>query len=97
MSPTSHPYRARLLALLSGAALLAGCSLSPRLDQQFGRSVRLAQHQQTLHPEAARNDTPVNGLDAEAAAGAQANYQRAMRSPESQNRTWQLGNGGATH
>lgn len=45
------------------ALLLSGCvQTTPAWDGEFGRSVRVAQQQQTLNPRAG-GDAPVNGIE----------------------------------
>jgi hypothetical protein len=82
---------ARLLAVMAMAASLGACSLTPRVDRNFGSSVRLALAQQTLNPQARDNRSPVNGLDAQAAKSAYDNYQRSYASPEQQQNSFSIG------
>ncbi|MYN30743.1 pilus assembly protein [Duganella levis] len=83
----------RLVLLVLAAACVGGCALSPRVDQQFGSSVKLALAQQTLNPQARDNRSPVNGLDAQAAKSAYDNYQRSYASPEQQQNAFTIGVG----
>lgn len=88
MHTSTLPRRASLARLLLPALLAAGlsaCSLTPRVDRQFGDSVRLARAQQTLDPQARYNRRPVTGLDAQAAKSVYDNYQRSYSAPEQQN------------
>ncbi|QJD89658.1 hypothetical protein HH213_05800 [Duganella dendranthematis] len=82
---------ARLLAVMAMAASLGACALTPRVDRNFGSSVRLALAQQTLNPQARDNRAPVNGLDAQAAKSAYDNYQRSYASPEQQQNSFSIG------
>lgn len=84
-----------LLAMTS-AVLLGGCAQSPRLDREFGDSVRLVKAQQTLNPDAARQRAPVMGLDGPAARSAYDNYQRSFAAPESQANGFTISSGGVT-
>ena len=71
MNHAIFPRRAAatLLALL--AAALSGCaSTSPQADRHFGGAVRAAIASQTLDPAAARNTSPVNGMDGTSAVDA---------------------------
>lgn len=83
----------RLLALALLAAGLGACSLTPRVDRQFGDSVRLARAQQTLNPQARYNRDPVSGLDAQAAKSVYDNYQRSYATPEQQQNGFTIGLG----
>lgn len=86
------PFRLpRLLAPCALAALLGACSLSPRIDRDFGSSLHQAQAQQTLNPGAKHNQSPVNGLDAQAAKAAYDNYQKSFAQPEAQSNGFTLG------
>jgi len=84
---------AALAATAIAAASLGGCAMSPRLDRQFGSSVRFAQSQQTLNPQAKNNRDPVGGMDAAAARSAYDNYQRSFAAPEAQSTGFSLGAG----
>jgi uncharacterized lipoprotein len=82
--------------LLAAVALLtlSACATTPRYDRQFGDSVRLAQAQQTLNPDAGNKRRPVNGLDAQAAAAAYQNYQQSFSTKEDQGNAFSIGVGG---
>lgn len=82
----------RTITILAALLTLTACGTSPRLDQQFGLSVRQLQAQQTLNPHAYANRSPVNGLDAQAAAAYQ-NYQQAMSTKEDQSNAFSIGVG----
>jgi predicted component of type VI protein secretion system len=81
----------RLLMLMLSAVSLGACSLTPRVDQQFGSSVKLALAQQTLNPQARNNRSPVTGLDAQAAKSVYDNYQRSYATPELQQNSFSIG------
>jgi hypothetical protein len=87
--PTTALARLLMLSLL--AASLAACSLSPRIDRQFGSSVKLALAQQTLNPQARNNRSPVNGMDAQAAKSAYDSYQRSYAQPEQLQNSFAIG------
>jgi hypothetical protein len=91
--PHSLPRLPRLLALCALAATLSACSLAPRVDRDFGNSLRLARDQQTLYPQAHNNQSPVNGLDAQAAKSAYDNYQKSYAQPEQQSNGFTIGVG----
>lgn len=86
-----HYRIAPLLALL---ATLTGCAMTPNVDRQFGSSLRQAQAQQTLNPDAWRNRAPVTGVDADAGASIYSNYVRSFRTPEAQNDSLTTGRSG---
>lgn len=75
------------------AALLTACSTTPTLDREFGNSLRLARAQQTLNPDAARVQRPVNGLDAPAATAAYQNYQQSFITRDDQGNGFTIGVG----
>jgi hypothetical protein len=82
--------RASMLCATSFA--LAGCtSTTPDLDLRFGQSVRLINTMQTLHPDAARNDDPVAGIDGHAAKSAYDAYQKSYSAPEPQLNSFTIG------
>jgi len=95
MRPPIRPTPWTLCA--AAALLLAGCATSPELDRQFGDSARQNTAQQTLHPQAALNTAPVNGMDGRAAAAAYDNYQRSYTTPVADTGTLSIGVGGASH
>ncbi|NYE61667.1 hypothetical protein FHW58_002874 [Duganella sp. 1224] len=76
-----------LLALLT----LSACATSPHYDQYFGSSVRLAQAQQTLNPNAAGQRRTANGMDGAAAVAAYQNYQQSFTTKEDQSGALSIG------
>jgi hypothetical protein len=85
------PLLLRRLLLTLLAASLGACSMTPRVDRQFGSSVKLALAQQTLNPQARNNRDPVTGLDAQAAKSVYDNYQRSYATPEQQQNSFSIG------
>lgn len=68
------------LAVLTAA--LAGCMpVAPYWQANFGNSVRATVASQIADPAAARNTSPVTGLDGRAAEGAQTRYERSFSTP----------------
>jgi hypothetical protein len=90
---TARLPRLSMLPLMAVLCTLAACGTSPRIDHQFGASVRQAQAQQTLDPQAGENRRPVNGLDAPAAAAAYDNYQRSFSAQGQQQSGFTIGSG----
>ncbi len=78
------------LALLT-ALILSGCASTPHYDRYFGSSVRLAQAQQTLYPDAARQRRNVTGVDGPAAVAAYQNYQQSFTTKEDQSGAFSIG------
>jgi hypothetical protein len=76
-----------LLVLLS----LSACATTPHYDRYFGSSVRLAQAQQTLHPEAAGQRRGASGVDGPAAVAAYQNYQQSFTTKEDQSGAFSIG------
>jgi predicted component of type VI protein secretion system len=87
------------LASVPCAVLLltvTGCvSRAPNLDSHFGEAVSLVKAQQTLNPDASRNNDPVRGMDAKAAKSAYDQYQKAYRAPDPQPNVFTIGIGGS--
>ena len=73
--------------------LLGGCAQTPNLDSHFGDSMRLSTAQQTLNPDARRNNAPVNGLDGRAADAAYESYQQSFRLQTPSTNTFTIGVG----
>ncbi|MBV7537173.1 hypothetical protein KW842_15505 [Duganella sp. sic0402] len=82
----------RFLIILA-ACLLTACGTTPRLDREFGKSVRQVREQQTLDPHAIYNRSLVNGLDAQAAAAAYQSYQQSFTTKEDQSNAFSIGVG----
>ncbi|RJF92839.1 pilus assembly protein [Noviherbaspirillum saxi] len=69
--------------LFIAPCLLAGCAQpTPQFDATFGDSVRTAVAQQTLNPDASRNNDPVSGIDGRAAQEAMNRYQKSFAEKE---------------
>lgn len=67
---------------LAGAALaIAGCTTRYTAEEGFGDSVRAAQAQQVLNPDAPRNTDPVKGLHGVAAKSTVDRYQKSFETP----------------
>lgn len=79
----NHNHLTRFPALLA-VLIMAGCasSTTPQYDRHFGEAVRTAVAQQTVKPEAARNNDPVAGLDGPAAEASMNNYEKSFAKPE---------------
>ncbi len=61
---------------------LAGCALSPRLDEQFGEAVRTTTAAQTIQsPDASEASAPPARLDGKAANGVVDRYHRSFDQP----------------
>lgn len=83
-----------LLCVLLASLAASGCSTTPRLDRQFGRSVDLLRAQQVINPQAGLNRDPVAGLDGKSAAAAYQAYQKTFSAPVPQSSTLTIGVGG---
>jgi starvation-inducible outer membrane lipoprotein len=64
------------------ALLLSACSTTPQADNRFGQSARAAVAAQIAQPAAARNPTPVAGMDGRAARAAQEKYEQSFGKSE---------------
>ncbi|HEU0201097.1 MAG TPA: pilus assembly protein [Burkholderiaceae bacterium] len=74
-----------LFSAVVAIAMLAGCvATTPQVDGKHGAAVTLTRAQQTLNPDASRNNNPVKGLDGKAAKGALDNYRDSFRVPPSE-------------
>jgi hypothetical protein len=80
--------RQRLLAamklwLIIPVCLLSACAqTTPHMDATFGDAVKFAVSQQTLNPDASRNDNPVSGMDGRSAREVIERYQKSFKEPE---------------
>jgi type IV pilus biogenesis protein CpaD/CtpE len=81
-----------VLAALLGAAL-AGCSSTPRFNEQFGDAVRANLSAQVLDPAASANVNPAYGLDGAAAQAGQERYQRSFKEKDASASQPMVGNG----
>jgi len=81
-----------VLAALLGVAL-AGCSSTPRFNDQFGDAVRANLSVQVLDPAASRNANPANGVDGAAALAAHERYQRSFKERDASANQPLVGNG----
>ena len=71
--------RIRLLIVAALALLLQGCvTTASQNDALFGQSVRATLASQVANPAAARNTTPVNGIDGRAARAALQRYEHSF-------------------
>ena len=82
-----------LLCVLLAACALGGCSTTPQLDREFGRSVGLLRAQQVIHPQAGLNRDPVAGLDGKSAVAGYNAYQKSFSAPVPQSSTLTIGVG----
>ncbi len=90
----------KILPSLLLIASLAGCASStlqttPRWDARFGDATRALFAQQVLHPAAAGNGRPVDGIDGQAAAAAQLRYQKSFADPPAPANAFTIGVTGA--
>jgi type IV pilus biogenesis protein CpaD/CtpE len=81
-----------VLAALLGATL-AGCSSTPRFNDQFGDAVRANLSAQVLDPAASGNANPATGVDGAAARAAHESYQRSFKEREPGANQAMVGNG----
>lgn len=70
-----------LLCVLLASFAASGCSTTPRLDSNFGRSVDLLRAQQVIKPQAGLNRDPVAGLDGKSAVAAYQTYEKSFSAP----------------
>lgn len=75
--------RFHLSCLLVLVLQLTACAhqSTPQLERRFGDAVRLAMAQQVLNPAAARNQSPVYGLDGPSARGVMERYRASFVEP----------------
>lgn len=69
-----------LIFILAILFMFTACTVSPtpRLDMDYGTSVKLARFNQILYPEAEKNLDPVTGLDGEAAKAIMNKYHKGF-------------------
>ena len=82
-----------LLCLLLAACAVGGCSTTPQLDRQFGRSIDLLRARQVINPQAGLNRDPVAGLDGKSAVAGYNAYQKTFTAPLPQSSTLTIGVG----
>jgi hypothetical protein len=80
-----------LPCLLLASFAISGCSTTPQLDRQFGRSVDLLRAQQVINPQAGLNRDPVAGLDGKSAVAGYNAYQKTFTAPSPQSSTLTIG------
>lgn len=68
-------------AALLAATFLAGCATSSQYEQGFGQSVRATLAAQVIDPAAGAKPNTATGIDAQAALGAQQNYEQSFSAP----------------
>jgi hypothetical protein len=68
--------------------------MTPRMDGHFGDSVRIANAQQTINPDAGKNPSAPNGLDGKSGLEVMDRYQKSFRSPPPQSNVFAIGVGG---
>ncbi|MGK5062827.1 hypothetical protein [Janthinobacterium sp. LB3P112] len=86
----------RFLSLLTVIAALGGCvQQTPRLDSQFGNSVRQTQAQQVLQPDAAARQqarlAASGGIDGRAGVAAYQHYQESFQTPPASTQALTIG------
>ena len=86
----------KLPAALIMATLLGGCATTTPeyLDSHFGDAVNMSTAQQTLHPEAAQNTKPVEGIDGKSADALIDRYHKGFEAPPAPN-IFSIGVGGS--
>jgi hypothetical protein len=67
--------------------------MTPRMDSHFGDSVRIANAQQTINPDAAKNSNAPNGLDGKSGLEIMDRYQKSFRTPPPQSSVFTIGVG----
>jgi len=80
---------------LAAVLLLAGCvTQAPVVDQHFGEAVNMAKAQQTVNPDASRDQDPVAGLDGQAANAVIDRYHKSYETPPQPVNVFTIGIGG---
>jgi type IV pilus biogenesis protein CpaD/CtpE len=64
------------------AALLPGCSTTPRFNEHFGAAVRANLAAQAIDPAAAASTNPAAGIDGAVARASHERYQRSFKDVE---------------
>jgi hypothetical protein len=93
-APSQPKYGRRwihwVLVSISSLILSACVPTTPQWDAQFGQSVRLAQQQQVLNPNAG-GDAPANGIDAVSGREAIGRYRNSFKEPTPVNSSFTIG------
>jgi PBP1b-binding outer membrane lipoprotein LpoB len=71
----------KILFALFMIFVISACAQPTRLEKDYGRSIKQAQSNQTLNPEAEKNLEPVTGLDGKAAQASIEKYRKAFDQP----------------
>ncbi len=72
----------QLISLVIAGIVITGCAGPTVLDQNWGRSVKSAQSNQTLNPRAGENLGPVEGLDGRSSENNMDKYRRSFQTKE---------------
>lgn len=83
-----------VLGLGCAVALLGGCAMAHyETEAGFGDTVRAAQAQQTINPDASRNLAPPNGLEGAAAKAVVDRYEKSFETPPAPVNVFNIGVG----
>ncbi len=82
------------IGVIAAFSLTIGCAWQQsRVEMDYGTSHQLQIYNQTLNPEAAKNQAPVTGLNGSAAQNAVDKYQKGFEKESPTSTTYQINMG----
>ena len=80
-----------LIGIVAAFSLTVGCAWQEsRVAMDYGTSHQLQKYNQTLNPEAAKNQTPVTGMSGQAAQSASDKYQKGFEKESQTSTSYQI-------
>jgi len=78
-----------LIGIVAGFSFVFGCAES-RVAMDYGTSYQLQKYNQTLNPEAEKNQAPVTGMSGQAAQNASDKYQKGFEKETQTSTSYQI-------
>ena len=78
-----------LIGIIAVFLFVFGC-VESRVAMDYGTSHQLQKYNQTLNPEAAKNQTPVTGMSGQAAQSASDKYQKGFEKESQTSTSYQI-------
>jgi hypothetical protein len=80
-----------LIGIVTAFSLTLGCAWQEsRVAMDYGTSYQLQKYNQTLNPEAAKNQAPVTGMSGQAAQNASDKYQKSFEKETQTSTSYQI-------
>ena len=78
-----------LIGIIAALSLTMGCAWQEsRVAMDYGTSFQLQKYNQTLNPQAEKNQAPVTGMSGQAATATAEKYQKGFEQPASTSTAW---------